>query len=293
MANLSRGRLWTGLLLVAALTALVLLSAGLSDLQLPPGRQFPLAWLLSFESGASLESSGQDALWLLQIVRVILTLTVVFLPFSIIYLIVSPSARKRVLRDVSVYATLAFVLYSLVRVGAERQPGQQMAPDSPTALDLSGVAAPSFAPSPPPWLIIVVSLGLTLGLILLTSSVVWLLWRRRAETEDSLAPLAQEAQTALDRLHAGGDVRDTIMRCYVEMSRTVADTRGLRRQMAVTPREFESQLEQAGMPGPQVRRLTRLFEDVRYGSLPSGDATTQEAVACLAAIVDACRRPIR
>jgi hypothetical protein len=291
VANLGRDRLWTGLLLVAALTALVLLSAGLSDVQLPPGRPFPLGWLLSFETDLAIESSGQGASWLVQILRVVFTLAIIMLPFSLVYVIVSPTARKRVLRDIGVYATLAFVLYSLVRAGAERQPSPQGPSGAPGALNLSGVGAPAFSPSPPPWLITAVSLGLVLSLMLLIGSIAWLLWRRTAEPEDVLAPLAQEAQTALDDLRAGGDVRDTVMRCYVEMSRTVADTRGVRRQLAVTPREFEGQLERAGLPGPQVRRLTRLFEDVRYGSLQPGDAEMQEAVACLTAIVDACRRP--
>ena len=293
MANLGKGRLWTGLLLAAALTALILLSAGLSDLQLAPGRQFPLAWLLSFDRSTPLESSGQDPLWLVQIVRVIFTLAVVLLPFSLVYLIVSPAARKRVLRDIAVYGTLALMLYSFVRMGAARQPAQQDVADAPTSLDLAGAAAPLFSPSPPPWLIIAVSLVLALSLILLVGSVVWLLWRRKAEQEDDLIPLAQEVQAALDQLQAGGDVRDAIMRCYIEMSRTVADTHSLRRQPAATPHEFESQLERAGLPGPQVRRLTRLFEDVRYGNVPPNDSQTQEAVACLAAIVDACRRQPR
>ena len=65
--------------------------------------------------------------------------------------------------------------------------------------------------------------------------------------------------------------------------------RGIRRQEAVTPSEFEKQLEDAGLPREPVADLTRLFEEVRYGSKILGEWEGRRAIACLTAIADACR----
>jgi hypothetical protein len=73
------------------------------------------------------------------------------------------------------------------------------------------------------------------------------------------------------------------------MTRTVSQARGVDRWAAMTPREFESRLLGAGLPRSAVQRLTRLFEQVRYGAQTAGAAEEQEALACLASIVEACQ----
>jgi hypothetical protein len=69
----------------------------------------------------------------------------------------------------------------------------------------------------------------------------------------------------------------------------VRSRRGVTRQRHVTPREFERHLEILGLPGAPVRRLTRLFEAVRYGTAISDDEASATAIAALSAIVDACK----
>jgi hypothetical protein len=78
------------------------------------------------------------------------------------------------------------------------------------------------------------------------------------------------------------------MRCYHEMSRVLAEERGLVRGIAMTPREFEVILAEKGLPQQHVRTLTQLFEAVRYGAKPPGESEERQAVDCLEAIVDAC-----
>ena len=72
------------------------------------------------------------------------------------------------------------------------------------------------------------------------------------------------------------------------MGEVVSARRGLQRADATTPREFAERLERAGLPADAVKRLTRLFEAVRYGSRLSDQSDVNEAVACLNSILQAC-----
>jgi hypothetical protein len=67
---------------------------------------------------------------------------------------------------------------------------------------------------------------------------------------------------------------------------------GIRRQEAMTPSEFANRLESVGLPGDPVRRLTRLFEAVRYGAKKPGQDESHEATVCLNAIIAACGEPV-
>ena len=51
-------------------------------------------------------------------------------------------------------------------------------------------------------------------------------------------------------------------------------------------------LERAGLPGDAVRRLTRLFETVRYGDKRSAPKDVSEAVNCLNTILHYCGETI-
>jgi Domain of unknown function (DUF4129) len=70
------------------------------------------------------------------------------------------------------------------------------------------------------------------------------------------------------------------------MNLVLSEQRGIQRQTAMTPREFELYLGQIGLKIEHIRQLTRLFERVRYGAGPPGEREEQEAVACLTAIVE-------
>ena len=89
---------------------------------------------------------------------------------------------------------------------------------------------------------------------------------------------------------AGGDLRDAVLRCYRDMSRVLGERQGLARAQSATPREFEAQLAAAGLRDEHIRRLTRLFERVRYGARRADAGEEREALACLTAIVQAYGR---
>jgi hypothetical protein len=108
----------------------------------------------------------------------------------------------------------------------------------------------------------------------------------------SLQALARIARSSLRDLSDGRETTDVIMNCYFRMSDVVWDKRNLQRGPGMTPAEFASRLEEAGLPGDAVRRLTRLFESVRYGDRKAGPKDVNEAVACLTTILQYCEEPV-
>jgi hypothetical protein len=143
-----------------------------------------------------------------------------------------------------------------------------------------------FKPRNPAWLTTLLSVVLAAGFVIF---LVWL-WPRLRQVEGRhLSPaekVARSAQTALRRIDAGQNLRDVVLRCYLEMTQAVAEKRHLTRPEHVTPHEFIYSLEGIGLPTEQVRRLTALFESVRYGHKTPGAQERAEAVACLNEIVD-------
>jgi hypothetical protein len=115
-------------------------------------------------------------------------------------------------------------------------------------------------------------------------------WREHAGRSGgkSLNEIARIARSSLRELSSARESTDVILNCYFRMSDVVADKRKLQRGAAVTPAEFAMRLEQAGLPGEAVKKLTRLFESVRYGGHRSGPTEVNEAVACLTTILHYC-----
>lgn len=280
-----RNRLWTLLFLGVAVVAMVLLAAGISQLELLPGQPFRLWRELEGEMGETgLSRLGED---LSLPIRALLLLSFLLLPLSIIYLIVSPEARKRVLRSL-VHLLWIVALYLLVSRRPEllnREFGMS-APGAP--LPPQPLQPVEYTAAPSQGLVCVSAFGLAVFLAAIVVGISWFFWRRSRRPARPLEQLAQQAREALDALQAGDDLKDTVMRCYYNMLRVVHEKRGIRRQQDVTPREFESYLEEAGLPGEYVRQLTRLFEEVRYGAKVAGEDEEREAVVCLRAIVEAC-----
>jgi hypothetical protein len=283
---MTRGsKTWVFLFLGVAVVAMILWSASLSELEFLPGQPFSLGRRPAQVGLGGAVGEG-DAL--VALFRVLVILTAVLTPFAIIYLIVSPKARKRLLAQLVPLFLLLFFLYQRTRVESDL-PGEE----SQLARGLPPITLPPSSlesvPDPPQWLTLVTSLGLAVLIAALLVGALWLVWRGRRRPASSLKQLAQEAQEALDALLAGADLRNTIMRCYFEMARVLSEQRGIRRQKDMTPREFERRLEKAGLPGEPVQRLTRLFEQVRYGTKVPNEREEGQAIACLTAIVEACR----
>jgi hypothetical protein len=281
-----RKRVWVFLACAIAIGAMILLSAGISELELQPGQ--PLPRFRAGEDAMRPLPRFLDSSLARHIVGLVYALAFLLIPFSIVYLIVSPKARRRAIRTLLlVFCFVALLLFYPRPPALEEQ--VQVQP--PTDLSGEGVLAPAveFMANPPQW----AELGMAIGLALLLAAglvgALWIMWQRGRRPETPLEQLAEEAEGAIGALQAGADLRDTVMRCYFEMSRVLREQQGLRRDVAMTPREFEQYLAEEGLPEEQVGRLTRLFEMVRYGAKVAGKREELEAIDCLTAILEACR----
>ena len=290
-----RERLQLLLLLSLAALATLLLAGGLSGLQLRPGQPFPfwvnLVVALSPGSGLPAGTGWFESVW-----RILITILLfVVMPLWLILFIISPRARKQMLTKLPAYLIWALLIYALSRAIQRLKPLQvnqneaALVPASPVAGPGQNLPAPpTFVINPPQWLII----GLSLLVIALLLAAAWFVWQRARHPHSSLKLVVLEAQQALEQLQAGHNMTDTIMRCYVEMNQVLSRQHGIHRHQAMTPREFEQYLAEIGLGDEHIGRLTRLFERVRYGGTNlTGEQEEREAVACLAAIVQAYGRP--
>ncbi len=282
------------LLGAVGLLALVLLAMGISEMSLRPGHPLAVGGPPPQDAGP-----GAEAPWspdLSGLGRVLLALLIwVLFPASVVYFLISAEARRRVLRDLLWVLGTMVIVYFFLRAFRGRRPAAEPTADpsvsGPAPVPPEFVVSPGeLITRPPEWLVLLVSL-LFLGALFAGIFWLWRALRPPALPEgDLLVQLGNEAQGALARLRAGEDLRDVVLRCYREMTRVLSEERGLRRPRAMTPREFERRLREAGLDVQPVHRLTQLFERVRYGDRRPDAREEREAQECLEAIVSACRR---
>ena len=295
MRSLLEKKPWVLLLAVLALGALTVLSVGLRDVSFgdaqPIGRQEaePPSQTPRLELGPMNEVSlsTQVTLWVALLFLVML-----------IGILLSPEGRKRMLRLLMRTAFTVLGLYFLFT----RYPevfdflNTGLTGDAPRAgaPELSAnIPPPVFTPpQETPLLSYVISVSVILGLIFLGWRIYSAWQALNARPAQSLQDLARIARASLRDLSSGRETTDVIMNCYFRMSDVVADKRNLQRGLGMTPAEFASRLEEAGLPGDAVRRLTRLFEAVRYGERRAGPKEVNEAVACLTTVLQYCGEPI-
>ena len=293
-----RMRIFLLITLGIALAAMLLLSAGVSELELFPGESS--SETVEAEDGAlggvppELDEALRTAF------RIFATIIIVGLPLVIIFSLLTPGTRKSLLKGLVPMVLLGLLLYGAFRAGSNLE--EQFEP-TPTAV--AGTPEPTPVPevstgtaveeagevdvAAPEWLIwaTIVSLALILALVLV--GVVRFLLRYRTRQPSPLAELAEQAEDAAEAIRAGADLRDTVMLCYYRMSETLKEQRGIWRERDMTPREFETYLSRSGIPAKHVRRLTRLFEKVRYGAKTIGAEDERQALSSLGAIVEYCR----
>jgi hypothetical protein len=289
-----QNRRWAVLLTSLAIVAMALLAAGLSNLELAPGR--PAAHLqqpaeIDTEQGRAL---GQG---LLDVIVVVLgILSVLLLALFAVYSFFSAEAKKRLLITLALLACL-LVLYWVSEANPQQPEQAQQAPvpTAPTSLPATALPPGTAPPTveldlhPPGWLVWLGATVLALLAAGVAASIAWLVWSQVQREPTPLEQLAEKAEWALSALEAGADLDDTIIRCYFEMSQILKQQRGIVRREAMTPREFERGLRGTGLPEEAVAQLTRLFEKVRYGSGIPDEREEHQAMTSLAAIAAACR----
>lgn len=281
-----RQNFWIIVAFLLAAGALLALSATLSQMdEFAPGQAFFLEdqeqpsramqrmGLRTWSLAGAWKTAGILILW-------------VILPISMIYFLVSPEVRKKIIRRALAMSLTAYALFLMLRSCGQFS-GENL-------LDFSGLSSESadqtdasilpFQAQQEQWLQWIANL-VFVGLL---TYLFWRIWRWWQMRPASLADLSAEANQALDDLTAGAHLNDTILRCYAEMHRIVQRRRGLRRQAAMTPREFTHELKRSGLPEDAVDQLTRLFEQARYGGGARLDAgAAQQAETSLHAIAAA------
>jgi hypothetical protein len=263
---------------IIALSVLLLLVGGLNSIELQSNRLAPRIDLgkSAFEFPPLSSFSPEFQGFLQFVLRVFL---ITMLPISIIYLIYSPPGRKRILISLLFLTVNTYVLLVLLR-------GLGISQLNVDPLDSSGL--PAFETGefvelepidPPAWLAPAIAFSLAAGVAATVIAVSKR--RRRGET------IAIVAERAISDLQAGRDFDDTIMECYFRMCDYLAQSRGIQRGRAMTPREFELFLLDEGYPPEGVSTLTRLFERVRYGDVRLGPDGQHEARLSLKIIAGA------
>ena len=274
---------------VLSLVTLVLLASGLHDVEFQAGRALGRAEseTVRFSVDRVIRAISDVPVW-----KQVIFWVMLFLLVLLVSSILSPELRKRLIRTFTTFAVSFWIIVYLL------ENNLLVLPDLTRGLGANaGNTAeepplfPVFTPPDvPDWMNFLISLGVVLALLALTWGLVrW--WQRLSRLRSLSRPLedlADIAQSSLDDLAAGYDWDDVIVNCYARMSDTVSRRRGLNRKEAMTPAEFARRLEQAGLPGDPVRRLTRLFESVRYGAKKSSQNEINEAVSCLTAILHHC-----
>ncbi len=282
----------TSLVLLSAAGLLILLLAmSLPSLHLSSGTPFSLGKSdVSLPGVAGTFPGGEMIAWMF---RGLLALALIGMPVYIIVSLLSAEGRRQLVANLIILLTLiAIAIYLDRNPLTEGEQGAEMAIGSgEEMLDEVPETPPSaFDESEPPaWLaiaLILVASGIGVGLL---AAGLWILRQRIDRSQASLHPLARAAQQTLDSLQSGGNFATAITRCYYEMNRIVKEQRGISREATMTPREFEAYLTGQGLPRGAVETLTRLFEQVRYGSVIPGSGDESLALASLTEIVAACQ----
>lgn len=226
---------------------------------------------------------------------VIIYLLFIFLLLAFLALLLTREGRKRAGLAVILFLLLLGALY-LTGPRRESQPtipeatspttGQIQLEITPPVLPLSE-SVPD-APETPRWAVTLSGLGLALLIAVGVALFIRYLTNKEITTPLTQA-MSEEATNTIDALDAGEDFEDAIMQCYAKMSRIISRDRGLVREAAMTPREFERSLIQLGFPNVPVHDLTDLFEEVRYGHFAASVTAIQIAKNSLNAIVAFCQ----
>ena len=290
MRSLLENKRLTLVVSVLALGALTVLAIGLNDVPFRAARSFSQEVAVNPTSAlpVAIDSEIDSPTWL-QISVLALVICMVVLVGALL----SPELRKRLFQIMFRVGLTYWALYilftryrelipemALSLLGAEGEPGSAS----------TGEPVPQFIP---PQSVSLTSYLISLGIAILLVIVgrrVYAAWKEMnvSDSEPSFKKIAGIARSSLREISSGRDSTDVIINCYSRMSAVVADKRNLNRSAAMTPSEFAGRLEQAGLPGDAVRRLTRLFEKVRYGGYRTDSKAVNEAVACLTTILHYC-----
>ena len=294
MDSITRRKVLLTSFLGLTLLVLLILAAGLQDLEFRPGKSLNLiAWLFA---GLAQENQEEPldvfdvstrTSFMPEIGDVMMkSLIAVFwllLITSIISFFTSPQFRRQVLRMVAMIIPFMILLPQIAKNMDEPPPLEGVEAAADLSIGQGNFPeAPPFIQNPPDWIFWIVN-GFLLFVIL---GAIILLWRRFRPQSDAQAVVVKEVKRALSNLDSGLGMKDVVLACYAQMCQGLQESQKIKRHKAMTPREFEVHLSKAGIASRHIDQLTRLFEGVRYGSIPTDKAAEDEAKQCLNAILE-------
>ncbi len=262
------------LLIAAALTAVLLLAGGLPEMRLSPGAPFPGGsgdLTAASNSGEGSPSISSGTTWM-QGVTALVTLGLAI--YAGINLARKAPFRK-LLRGV-VIALAAWAILSIIP--ALNSPPLEAPANEPGMAETTSLTYEVIELGAPP-----ASFVRSITAVLLALAVLSALWLVRGSIRpvDVQDRLRDDVEMALAALHEGSDVKNVIIRCYLQMQRELAKAHGLEPEASLTPREFQERMVALGLPAGPTGQLTHLFEEVRYGHKPSGLQEERLAIQCL------------
>lgn len=287
---MSRAKQKSLLFLSVAGVCAILLAMSIPGLVLSPGQPFSLGQSSPEVPGGSSSLPGGDLL--MHFFQGLLALALILFPVYVLFALLSAEGRQRLLADVIVIVLLllaADYLHNLPREESANQQDQQIGVSLDWGQFTNSNPVVDFPADPPEWLTPAVIFVVSTLVVVFMGSIVWGIRRRRKSPKFAYEELAEEAEKTIISIHAGGDFKMTIIRCYQEMSWVLWEERGIAREKFMTPREFEARLLDKGLPQESVSALTRLFEQVRYSAIPAGTQDKNLALSCLTDIVDTCK----
>ena len=272
----------TILILIFVISATILIASGLPNLEFDAGQL-----LAFFKSGSdtSLTTSNFLEFIIINAFRILVLSVIIVIPILVIFLL-SRSEGRKILLAMLIFGILFITLLNNLSNFRSHTTGKSIQMQMPEGSG-AGVTGTSGDILPPSWLIILISLGLSALII----GAFFYFFARVKNTRKPMDRLGDEARKSIQEIQSGGDLKDIVIRCYFEMIAVVKEQHGLTRGRGTTARELETKLGSMGLPATHVRRLTRLFEKVRYGAKHISKEEEEEAVSCLRAIAEACEVP--
>ena len=176
---------------------------------------------------------------------------------------------------------------TLQRASPTRRPANQTQPMNGSSGGSGSLgSAAETATSQPSVLLVIVLVVLVLAAIVLlyvasADDIVDAQIDREGDEEEEdvadIAAVGRLAGEAADRIEAGDSFDNEVFRAWVEMT----DHLAVERPESSTPAEFATAAVDAGMTPDDVRELTGLFEEVRYGDRPVTEEREERATTAL------------
>ena len=269
------------LILFGLVTFIVMMvAASLPQLELQPGMPLP-----SLQHGQVIAPENEDEIVSISANQFFVVLITIMLGGAILYStykLLTGADWKFILgllRSILIICVIFSGLISLILLSSNSanytSPLEVPIP-TPEPLATSPLGS---APTPLLWL---VGIGLLLISVL---AGVWIFASRQAKPIDLVG---SEAKKAWRALQTGSDLKDVIIRCYLQMSLALNKAQGIEREDFMTTGEFESLLKAAGIPHEPIHQLTRLFDAARYGNWQPNAGDEKKAIQCLEDIMLFC-----